>query len=326
MRRALSFGGAALAAALAMGAARADTPEAEAERHLAEGRKLHAAGKLAEARAQYRKALEHVAALEVVCNLGAVEQDLGDSVAAAPLLARCLDGVPLGDREKRQRVQKVFDLVKGKVGTLTLAGLPEHVPGTVQVGDGPKQELRADRVVWVPPGAPVRVVASVEGKAYEGKIQVAAGGAETLRLGLVAPPPEGVRPPAPPPPPAADDAPVAPWKTPLAITGVAAGLVGLGAGIGLVVASSLKNGDGDKLLQELGGSGCPAVNPAKCKELLSVRQDQDLFFNVGLPVLVTGGVLLAGGIVTAVIPVGAKKAAALELRPGVGGAVLRGRF
>jgi hypothetical protein len=124
----------------------------------------------------------------------------------------------------------------------------------------------------------------------------------------------------------------------LVVIGVGAGLgaVGIGVGVGLFVAAGRKQDEADKTIADAGlaQGDCPGANAqdaAACTKLKGLIEDKDTFRNVGLPLIIAGGVIAAGTLTYALWP--RKKLATVGLdivspvvSPTFAGAFFTGRF
>lgn len=91
------------------------------------------------------------------------------------------------------------------------------------------------------------------------------------------------------------------WRTPVLITGLGLGVVGIGLGAGFIIASSQKNAEAIALTEQLQESRetsesiCPpnGVDP-ECANLAALQSRRDTFGNVALAGFIVGGVAAVG--------------------------------
>jgi hypothetical protein len=123
-------------------------------------------------------------------------------------------------------------------------------------------------------------------------------------------------------------------RTPLLLTGFGLTLVGIGAGVGFVIAASSKHKESTTTAEKISLNRnvneilCPAVNndPA-CSKLISTESQRDLFANIGIGAFIVGGAAATGSLLFAVASSGKEpKKNALVVLPVPGGVSIAGTF
>jgi hypothetical protein len=92
---------------------------------------------------------------------------------------------------------------------------------------------------------------------------------------------------------------------PVIIAGAGLAAVGIGTGIGLIVAAGGKSAEASEVRQRLSPGDCPGSTPTvrdRCSTLKGLLEDKDTFQNVGTGVLIAGGVIAAGTVAYALWP------------------------
>ncbi|WP_170319878.1 PEGA domain-containing protein [Polyangium spumosum] len=290
---------------------------ARAAELFATGNKLFDEQKWAEAEAAYQAAWDLRKSFDLAGNLGDVEMTLGQHRDAAEHLTYALEEFPAGGKpEVREALLKRLDEAKQHIGTVTIGtnigGAKLYVDGRF-VGQAPLA-----KPVFVDPGKRV-IEAKLPGHDDVLKT-VDVEKAQAQEVNLVLAPKIGG----------------APGGKSKVLIGVGGGLalVGIGTGIGLLVAGSGASSDAADLRKTLVPGDCfGPTDPAKvasCTELQDRLETKDTFTNVGIPLLVAGGVIAAGTIVYAVLP--RKKATTVGLvvapvvAPTFSGLFASGRF
>lgn len=300
------------------------------------GNEAYRAGQLEDAYAYYLRAFAQKKSYDVAGNLGAVELELGKARDAAEHLALSAREFPVnGSAAARQKTSEALATARQQIGAVRVAvsadGADVSVDGK-RVGVSPLPDE-----LFLDPGQHTLEASKAGVGSAKESVSIARGEARSLTLTLASSttPSASASPAAPPAPPAPTVAPEAPRKSvPLLVAGGVVGLGALGAGIGLLVASGAKGSDADALLAEVRPTGtCPnPVAGARCDELKSLRESKDTLHNVGMPLLVGGGVVLAATAVYALWPSAAPKteraalAAAPIVGPGTGGVSVAGSF
>jgi hypothetical protein len=305
--------------------------QSDYERDYSVARALHSQGKLVEARERYRAALGHRRTVEAVCNLGTLEHELGSDVEASFLLSECLASLPTSAAEKRPILEQIALDARANVGTVVVTGASGAVE--VAIDEAPRRALTAANEAFVEPSRAVKLTLHHDGVSATSQLTVPKGGSLSLDAPRAAQPvlqrgSVGT------PPSVHTVSHAGPgWRVPvLATLGAIGGAAAL-TGAGLTIASTFRNDEGDSLAASLGGTGCPAIDPSRCAALVALRREQDLLFNVGIPLLATGAALGVGALVGALVPEASSKHAASrwglllpQLAQGQVGAAWAGSF
>jgi hypothetical protein len=304
----------------------------DADRCLVRGRAELAAKRWDEAERRLEMAWSVDGRAEIAADLGRVEVELGKVGEAAAHLSAARDGGV-------SAVEAQLAALRPKLGSIALK--PPSAGAEVAVFvDGWRASHRLPRAeLWLAPGkhdvelrAGARIVArknidvqigqrvdwdaSVDGK-IDGdvfaKVDLSANLDPNLNANLDVKPPSAT----------------SSLSTPLLVVG---GIVGAGAiafGTGLAVAASNLSADAGKLQVDLQADTglelpCQGENkPAECALLEAKLADEKLFLGVGIPLLVTAGLIVGGGITYLVWPRAKAPDAKVEfcgvtLRPSVG--------
>ena len=227
-------------------------------------------------------------------NLGRAELKIGKNRDAAEHLAYFLrEEKDLSEEDRREFARQLAD-AKAKVGTLRVevlqAGADIFVDGQ-RIGASPMETE-----LYVEPGR--RKVEARLGKLRASEeLDVRAGATELAQLELALPKqppllPSSASPGSP------TGAPPARSRTPGFVLG-GVGLIGLGAGVGVLVLHVDRRGQAAALHGEIQGDGghCrrgPTAH-ASCAALEGAARDADLFLGAGTPLLVGGAVFAAAG-------------------------------
>jgi hypothetical protein len=274
-----------------------DTDTAEhAEELRAKGAKLCAEGKANEGIRAFEEALKLDRTPATIADLGACELARGRFTAAAEHLAQAIRGLPAGeDSEELRAWRALFDKARAKVAVLRIevdvAGA-DVFAGKRVLGQSP---LPSD--VYVEPGEMLVVAKSERHGEAQRTVRVPAGGGMTIKLS-----PKG--------PYVTDRFAPKPGPSPWPAVGLGAAGAGLGiAGIALLVQGSQRGSEADDLLARLkkerqSDAPCATAPVADCTTLKDLRSERDSKVNLGVGLGVAGGLLLAGGIVYAVLAFG----------------------
>lgn len=221
--------------------------------------------------------------------LGECELRMGQEPEAAQHLARALELLPEG--AVRTRVESMFQDVSSRVARLDI--VVNEAGAVVVVGkfvvDTPVENL------FVQPGD-IEVTAKKSGFGeQQRKVRAVAGNTVSLEFALIRRSndseldhPERV---------------VQKGSMIPAYVGAGAALASIGIGIGLRVAGTNPAAQADALLDNLVGlAPCKAVPaPKDCATILNLRLEHDRYANASTGLFVTGGVLLGGAFVYAMV-------------------------
>ncbi|MCL4756035.1 MAG: PEGA domain-containing protein [Myxococcales bacterium] len=267
---------------------------------------LHGSGKLDQARDLYTQAWTLHRSPDIAANLAACELALNRYRDAAEHFDFALRHLLAGTtQDQKARLTEGFEKAKREIAALRLdvqpAGASVVIDG-VTIGTSP---IADD--AFVEPGERKIRVAKAGHETYVGSFTVAKGENKTVRVALeanaaAAPPVPGSAPPQPgngsksDPAGAAGDNGGKQQSAVPAYIALGAGIVGLGAGIGFLVAASGKESDKDALLDEIPGTnkcGPGTIAAEKCAEVTSLSDDAKQFRTFGY---VGFGVAAAGGV------------------------------
>lgn len=309
----------------------------EARKLYDQGRKAKEKGDHATCVAKLRAAWALVQHRQVAGLLGECELRTGSKREATEHLAYFLDQASDAPPEAVAAVRALYDEARVEVAVVTVKA---SVEGADRKVDG-RPLAPEERRVFLAPGEHVFAASKPGAGAGEKKIFVS-GGQEREVIVELAPDtaapvpgvaPEPYRPPAPPPEETRDRPSLVPG---LVIGGV--GLVGVGVGVGLLVAAGSAGGDAETKAAGIRGEGglCDPVTSGFETACASFQDslDQDATLSTaGAIALISGGVLLAGGVgwtIWAATSEGDAATARVQLAPEVGpggGALrLRGAF
>jgi hypothetical protein len=271
------------------------------------------AGHYAEAQAKFVEVWALKQTYDVAGNLGVTEVRLGLFPKAAEHLAWALDHFPLTEPPKARRGFEQ-ELAKARAGCgalrirVSVDGADVSVNGR-KIGSAP---FPAE--VFVDAGAVV-VDASLAGyvSAHQ-TLTVAKGGETDVSLALA---PER--------------------RTPnlgIVISGSAVAVVGIGAGIGLLVAAAGKANDANSIITQGKAVGVSCTIPPQsgtCTELRNANSTSDTLHNAGVPVLVIGAAAAAATLTYALWPRrGPERSGLVKMTPLLGtnggGLLMSGRF
>ncbi|MBE7485939.1 MAG: PEGA domain-containing protein [Polyangiaceae bacterium] len=272
---------------------------------------LHGSGKLDQARDLYTQAWTLHRSPDIAANLAACELALNKYRDAAEHFDFALRHLLAGTtQDQKARLTEGFEKAKKEIATVRLdvqpAGASVVIDGTT-IGTSP---IADD--TFVEAGERKIRVTKAGHETYVGSFTVAKGESKTVRVALeanAAAGPAGTARPASTPPPggngsksgptgAAADTGGKPQSAVPAYIALGAGIVGLGAGIGFLVAASGKESDKDALLDEIPGTnkcGPGTIAAEKCAEVTSLSDDAKQFRTFGY---VGFGVAAAGGVLT----------------------------
>ena len=238
------------------------------------------AGRWSEAKTKFEQAWALKQTHDIAGNLGIAEVQLGKFRDAAEHLTWALDHLPPTESSStRKGLEQELQKARAQVGVLKLRLNVEGA--TVVVNGGSIGVLPATKEIFVDPGA-VSVTAQREGYvAVKQSVTVPKGEAREMSLVLV---------------PATESSGKRSVVPGLVLGG--AGVVALGAGIGLMAAFAAKKSDGEQLgqtIQSAGGScNAPAGDVAtQCNQLHSLSKEGATFNRAGIGTMIGGGVLLA---------------------------------
>jgi hypothetical protein len=282
----------------------------------AEGQAHYSAGRYPEAYAAYKRAYDLKPTYDAAANLGNVEVKLGKYKDAVGHLQFVLDNLPLSlDPATREAViAKTHE---------RLAEAKRHVAVIdVKIApDGASVTVNGEPIGTTPLAAPVvldpgqhQLLAKKPGYADLAQtITARPATSEALNLTMT---------------PGASGGGSQAGRVAVAVVGGVLALGAIGAGIGLLVASSGKGDDREALAGELGGntSACANGNPdPRCGEIAGLADDELAFRGAGISLAVVGGVLAVATVVTVLVwPSQTGQEAALALGPGT--VTLSGRF
>ena len=272
--------------------------------------------KYAEARASLLAAWSLKKHWQIAGSLGGCEVQLGLYREAAEHLAYFMRLSP--NKPPSADTKKLFETATSKLGTLVISvdarGADLVVDGKF-IGKSPMEDP-----VFVEPGHHT-IEARLGSKRATVEADTPAGSSRKLPLTLVnASTPRGID----------SDGP----SRALVIGGAIASAAALGTGIAFVAVAGGKASDADAVLAQLKSSGTTCLVPPQagpCEPLLSLRQNQGTFHNVGVPMLVGGGIGAIGTAIYALWP-RSKSEPTMGLRalpainPGSAGMWLTGTF
>lgn len=272
---------------------------------------LHGSGKLDQARDLYTQAWTLHRSPDIAANLAACELALNRHRDAAEHFDFALRHLLAGTtQDQKARLTEGFEKAKREIAALRLdvqpAGASVVIDG-ITIGTSPI----ADDAFVEPGERKIRVTKGGH-ETYVGSFTVAKGENKTVRVTLeanaagAAPAPGSAPSAGTPssasngsksgPAPAAGDTGGRQQSAVPAYVALGAGIVGLGAGIGFLVAASGKESDKDALLDEIPGTnkcGSGTVAAEKCAGVTSLSDDAKQFRTFGY---VGFGVAAAGGV------------------------------
>ncbi|MCC6664464.1 MAG: PEGA domain-containing protein [Polyangiaceae bacterium] len=273
---------------------------------------LHAKGKLVEARDTYGRAWALHRSPDIAANLAACELALNELRSAAEHFDFALRHMLAGTTpEQKARLVEGFEKARKGIAVVRLEVKPE---GAAVLLDGSNAGTAPlTEAVFVEPGERKVRVEKPGYEPYVGSFAVQKGETKTVRIVLEASatgsaPGAGTTAPAGAalpggngsksgPTGAAGDTGTRGQSAVPAYAAIGAGVLGLGAGIGFLVAASGKESDKDALLDEIAGSnkcGSQSVAAGKCAEAIALADDAKryrTFGYVGFGVAAAGGVL-----------------------------------
>jgi len=242
----------------------------------------------------------------------------------ADVVADAILALPPGAPEaEKEALSAELAEAKKRVATVVLkppaAGAP-LAAGAVIVDGQHAADLPLRRPLYLEPGKRT-IAVEVDGRRFvpiEATLSAGQNVAVTLRE---------IEPAAPPPPPA-DDKPIWPG---ILLAGL--GVAGVGAGIGLIVASAGKESDAESLGSSIGSCDTTSLS-ARCEQLASTVSDRNALQNGAVVAFVVGGVAGAASALYFLIPTpretpdGAAPPVAVRpvLGPDAWGLSLRGAF
>ncbi len=267
------------------------------------GKKMFRARRYQESYQAYKSAWELRQSYDIAANLGNVELKLNKYADAAKHLSFALDNLPPSlaeptrSRAKKKLKERLASALE-HVGAVKLAVSPEGAELAIDgqaVGKAPLAQK-----LYLEPGKH-ELVAQYEGyRSLTHQLEISAGSSETVRLELVPnqqAPTNGPIPVKPGDDTAQDQADSGPIL-PLVIVGYVLAAGGIGAGIGLLVASGSKKNERLELIDQLGGSSaCYNAGNPDCEEIENLNRSENTFKGVGIGMLVGG---IAAGIATTV--------------------------
>lgn len=255
------------------------------------GIEAHKQGNWPEAESYYRSAFELKRSYDIAGNLGDVELKLNKPRDAAEHLAFTIRNFPLtGKPELRERMQKTLTEARVQVGAVKVAVNVDradiYVDGQ-RIGQAPMTEE-----YFVTPG-PHTIEARLKGyqSARQG-IQAEKGAQQDVRLSLL---------PIKPPPPEKRS------KVPAIVLGGVA-VAGLGAGVGLFLASNAQLKKGEELTTVIKNEGghCnanpPAVNHPSCDDLAGKKSTINTLDGLAIGALSLGGLAAVSMVVYLALP------------------------
>lgn len=281
-------------------------PAAEAKRTalFEEGRKLHLAGKHAEAVVKLREVVAIRRSPQALRALGLAEQDAGKVLAARGHFEEALRlATDTGPATEIEPAKKAIELVKGLVPRIRVTLPAEAVDASLML-DGASLVLK-DGMVEVEPGAHTLTANAPGWKPFSQTVEVAAGGVAAIDVKLVAEEGGSIR-------------------RPLGIAIAGVGVAGLVVG---GVTGILAIGAHDELGKTCVAGACPNAETSKIDGYHALGLTSTVSF-------VAGGVLAVGGAVLFfTAPKGSAKrapspAAGVTVTPfvGVASAGVRGVF
>lgn len=270
-----------------------------------EGRKLHLAGKHAEAVVKLREVVEIRRSPQALRALGLAEQDAGKPMSARTHFEEALKmATEAGPPSEIEPAKKAIEQVRPLVPRIRVTLPAEAVDATLMI-DGASLVLK-DGMVEVDPGSHTLTANAVGMKPFAQTVEVAAGGVAAIDVKLAADPSVTIR-------------------RPLGIAIAGVGVAGLVAG---AVTGILAIGAHDELSKTCAAGGaCPKTDQPKIDGYHALGLASTVSF-------VAGGVLAVGGAVMFfTAPHGSAKrgtggAAGVRVTPfvGVGSAGIRGVF
>jgi tetratricopeptide (TPR) repeat protein len=280
----------------------------------AEGQAHYAAGRYPEAYTAYKRAFEIKPSYDCAGNLGNVEVKLGRYAEAVGHLQYVLDYLPpsLDAATRESVIAKTNERLaeaKRHVAIYTLTVSPDGATVTLDGAAIGTTPLAAPLVAGE--GDHVLVLSKSGYASYEHRFRAQPNTTDTLSLTMT---PGGGGPQA--------------GRIAVGVVGGVLALGAIGAGIGLLVASSSNGDDREALAGEFGGNtgACANGNPdPRCSELQSLADDEVALRGAGIGLLVAGGVLAAATVITVIVwPSSSGGDTALTIGPG--GFSFRGRF
>ncbi|UQA59149.1 PEGA domain-containing protein [Polyangium aurulentum] len=281
---------------LGMSSAWADDPRARSAELYEKGNKLFDEQKYSEAEAAYQAAWDLRKSFDLAGNLAEVEMQLEQYRDAAEHFSYALREFPAGGKpEVREALTKRFEEARAQVGAVkitTNVGGAKIVVDGKDVGQAPLPEA-----VFVDPGTRVIEARLAGHDDVLRTVQVEKGSSQEVNLVMVPKMGSGGG--------IVVGSGGAKKSLPIIIAGAGLAAVGIGTGIGLIVAAGGKSSDASDLRKELSPGDCPGTIPTvrdKCSTLKGQLEDKDTFQNVGTGVLIAGGVIAAGTVVYALWP------------------------
>jgi len=300
---------------LGMSSAWADDPRARSAELYEKGNALFDEQKYSEAEAAYQAAWDLRKSFDLAGNLGEVEMQLEQYRDAAEHFSYALREFPAGGKpEVREALTKRFEEARAQVGavkiTTNVGGAKIVVDGR-DVGQAPLPD-----VVFVDPGTRVIEARLAGHDDVLRTVQVEKGSSQDVSLMLV--------------PKVGGGGGIiggggggAKKSLPVIVVGAGLAAVGIGTGIGLIVAAGSQNADALKLRDSMPEAVCNTAHPqhgtytTTCGQLKDQLRKTDTFYNVGAGVLVAGGVIAAGTVVYALWPQKKSTQMGLEVLPTV---------
>lgn len=264
------------------------TAKERADELVLTGRQHVEAKEVGRARDAFAEAYGLQATPETACELGAVEEELGEHLSAVQHLATCVADAASGS-EPRKIGEAAFPKAKSHVGAISVlthqavageASPPTPLDGAVLAIDGAEQPRAARGApIYVMPGTH-QIRADAFGLRGTGTIVTVQGGEETtVNLTLEAPPPHRKR--------------SRPSFAP-AIVAFGLGAVGAGVGIGFMV----RNGDLNDDAESLGrGRRCIDAEDPACADIADVQEDANDSGNIAVGMFSFAGAAAGTGAI-----------------------------
>jgi len=283
----------------------ADFPTREGAERFAEGNKLFTEQKYEAARLKYLEALAVAKSKNLLFNLAKTEGKLGRWADAYGHYRAYLAFKDLSV-EDRLEAEKISHELEGKIGRLHVvapAGSHVQVDGR-DLGEAPFPEA-----VGVETGPHV-----VKWGTEQKSVTCGAGVVVEVKFEK-----GGDTPVTPPPKPNEERG---SWLVPAVLAGV--GVVGMGVGVGLGAASASK---GDDTIALFAAGACRPLGSAACQAAQDTESSGSSLATGSVVAYVAGGAFLGAAVISAlVVKPWATREAKVAFVPGIGGAMITGKF
>lgn len=279
--------------------AQEDPRIAKADVPYQEGLKLHDKDREAEALEKFKQAYAIYPSPNILFSMARAEQILGKNIDALDHYRKAMKDPLLGKRNI-EFGKKYIPELEAKIGRVTITG----PAGARVVVRGQEMKLPLAGPIEVDPG-PLTVMASLDGKAYEGTADAVAGKETTLELKASG----GAAPPLPttttngdvhdvsPPPAAVEGRSFWGVRSYVGLSLVAVGAIGVGAGFVFSGQQSDEQTRLDDVGKQVPPGGCAtSTPPAQCAELKDAQDQRDAAKNRATIAFVAGGVLATAGL------------------------------